>query len=180
MKTFRTMFRTELKLSLRGMNMVIFTMIMPVIIVIILGMIFGGKPAFEGAEHTFFEQSFGASASVGICAAAVRGLPLVVSDYRPKKILRRFKVTPNVKMVNLICCGLYFPMLIFSGATVPYEVMPKVFQTIAELLTLTHGIKLLKVMSLGLSYDRALFPIIVMVMIAVVCVGISVHFFRWE
>lgn len=29
-----------------------------------------------------------------ICAGGVMGLPLVVSDYRSKKILKRFKVTP--------------------------------------------------------------------------------------
>lgn len=247
MKAFRTMFKTELKLSLRGMDMAIFAIIMPIIIVIILGVIFGGKPAFEGAEYTFFEQSFGAVASIGICAAGVMGLPLVAADYRHKKILKRFKVTPispavilivqvavnmlqsvislifvfavsaiffgykmdgslfgflgayllvmlsiysigmmvagvapNVKAANLLCCVLYFPMLIFSGATLPYEIMPKALQRIADVLPLTHGIKLLKAASLGLPYDSALVPIIVMVMIAVVCVGVSMRFFRWE
>lgn len=247
MKAFRTMFKTELKLSIRGMDMVIFAIIMPIIVVIIIGVIFGGKPAFEGAEYTFFEQSFGAVASIGICAAGVMGLPLVVADYRHKKILKRFKVTPvspsvilivqvavsmlqsvislilvyvvsviffgykmegalfgflgayllvmlsiysigmmvagvapNLKMANLLCCVLYFPMLIFSGATLPYEVMPKVLQRIADVLPLTQGIKLLKATSLGLSYDSALVPIIVMIMIAVVCIGVSVRFFRWE
>lgn len=247
MKVFRTMFKTETKLSLRGMDMAIFAIIMPVIIVIILGVVLGGKPAFEGAEYTFFEQSFGAVASIGICAAGVMGLPLVVADYRHKKILKRFKVTPvsptvilmvqvavnmlqsvislilvyvvsaiffgykmegslfgflgayllvmlsiysigimvagtaaNVKIANLISCILYFPMLIFSGATLPYEIMPKALQRIADVLPLTQGIKLLKAMSLGLPYHSALVPIIMMIITAVVCVGVSVRFFRWE
>ncbi|MGE5316999.1 MAG: ABC transporter permease, partial [Chloroflexota bacterium] len=63
MRAFNTMFKTELKLSLRGMDMVIFGIGMPVIFVIILGIIYGNKPAFEGAVYTFFEQSFGAVAS---------------------------------------------------------------------------------------------------------------------
>lgn len=247
MKAFRTMFKTELKLSLRGMDMAIFAVIMPVVIVIILGVIFGEKPAFEGAEYTFFDQSFGAVASIGICAAGVMGLPLVVADYRHKKILKRFKVTPvspsviliaqvavnmlqsfislilvyavssiffgynmegslfgflgayllvmmsiysigmmvagvapNLKMANLLCCLLYFPMIIFSGATLPYEIMPKALQIIADALPLTQGIKLLKATSLGLPYENVLVPIVVMVMIAVVCIGISLRFFRWE
>ena len=33
-------------------------------------------------------------------------------------------VSPNVKMANIIASLLYFPMLIFSGATLPYEIMP--------------------------------------------------------
>ncbi len=55
-----------------------------------------GKPVFYGtvADYTFIQQSFGALASISICAGGVMGLPLVVSDYRSKQILKRFKVTP--------------------------------------------------------------------------------------
>ena len=45
MKTFRVMLKTELKLSLRGMDMLIFAIIMPLVVLLIIGMIFGGKPA---------------------------------------------------------------------------------------------------------------------------------------
>ncbi len=41
-------------------------------------------------------------------------------------------------------------MLIFSGATPPYEVMPAALQKVADVLPLTQGIKLLKATSLGL------------------------------
>lgn len=87
MKTFRVMLKTELKLSLRGMDMLIFAIIMPLVVLLIIGMIFGGKPAFEGAEYTFLDQSFGALATISICAGGVMGLPLVVSDCRGRKIL---------------------------------------------------------------------------------------------
>ena len=40
MKRFHTFLKTELKLSLRDMNMVIFAVIMPLVIFIILGIIF--------------------------------------------------------------------------------------------------------------------------------------------
>ena len=82
MKTFRVMLKTELKLSLRGMDMLIFAIIMPLVVLLIIGMIFGGKPAFEGAEYTFLDQSFGALATISICAGGVMGLPLVVSDIK--------------------------------------------------------------------------------------------------
>lgn len=95
MKAFSTLFKTELKLSVRGMDMFIFAICMPIVMVVILGIIFGSKPAFDGAEYTFLEQSFGAVATIAICAGGVMGLPLVVSDYRHKKILKRFKVTPT-------------------------------------------------------------------------------------
>jgi ABC-2 type transport system permease protein len=247
MKAFGTMVKTELRLSLRGMNMVIFAIAMPVVVVIILGILNGDRPAFEGAPYTFIQQSFGAVSSIGICAAGVMGLPLVIADYRHKKILKRFKVTPvspgmllmvqvvinakqsaismglvylvsalcfgyrmvgsvlsflgayflvmlsiyslglmvagvapNIKAANLLCTVLYFPMLIFSGATLPYEAMPPILQRIADIMPLTQGIKLLKVSSLGLPMEGNLFPILFMVFLAVICIGVSVRFFRWE
>lgn len=247
MKAFRTMFQTELMLSLRGMDMVIFGIAMPVVITFILGIIYGSKPAYDGAEYTFMAQSFGAVASIGVCASGVMGLPLVVSDYRNKKLLKRFKVTPispslillvqvtinalysaislilvygtaalffgyrmdgsfivflgafflvmisiyslgmmvggvapNTKIANLLCCLLYFPMLIFSGATLPYEIMPSLLQKISNIMPLTQGIKLLKAASLGLSVNNVFSSVIIMILLAVLCIAISIRFFRWE
>ncbi|MBC2398680.1 ABC transporter permease [Clostridium tetanomorphum] len=247
MKTFRTMLKTELKLSLRGMDMFIFALCMPMIMVIIIGIIYGNKLAFNGAEYTFLQQSFGAVSTIAICAGGVMGLPLVISDYRNKKILKRFKVTPtspalilavqvtiymfyamaslilvytvavlffqyhfvgsllqflgayllvmlsmfsigmmvggvspNMKIASVIASILYFPMLIFSGATLPYEVMPSALQKVADLLPLTQGIKLLKATSLGLPITDVLFSIIVMAVLAVICIGIAIRFFKWE
>lgn len=68
MKTFRTLLKNELKLNLRDMNMVIFAIIMPLVMLIILGFIYQTKPAFEGADYTFLEQSMGAMCAISICA----------------------------------------------------------------------------------------------------------------
>ncbi len=247
MKTFNTMLKTELKLSLRGMDMVIFAICMPVIVLVILGVIYKNKPAFDGAGYTFIQQSFGALASISICAGGVMGLPLVVSDYRSKHILKRFRVTPvspivilcvqvtiyalyslvslallfivaavffgfsmqgsvllfmlgwllvmlsmfsigmmvggiakNSKTAGIIASVLYFPMLIFSGATLPYEVMPRAMQKAADVLPLTQGIKLLKYAALGQTATDILIPILIMAGIAVVCSFVSVRCFKWE
>lgn len=247
MKTFNTMLKTELKLSLRGMDMFIFAICVPLVVLVILGIIYGNKPAFEGAEYTFLEQSFSALATISICAGGVMGLPLVVSEYRSRNILKRYKVTPispalilfvqvaiytlysvvslillyltstlffeyqfhgsivsffggyllvivsmfsigmmvggiapNTKMAGAIASILYFPVLIFSGATLSYEVIPSVLQKIVNILPLTQGIKLLKNASLGLESSNVLLPVLIMLVIAVVCIGISLKFFRWE
>lgn len=58
MKAFRKMLKTELKLSLRGMDMFIFAICMPVVVTILIGIVYGDKSAFNGAEYTFLEQSF--------------------------------------------------------------------------------------------------------------------------
>ena len=247
MKTFKTMLKNEMKLSLRDMNMVIFAICIPLVVLIILGVIYGNKPAYDGAAYTFLEQSFGALTTIAVCAGGVMGLPLVVSDYRNRKILKRFKVTPvspamilavqvviytiysvaslillyivsalffgfhmggsmiaflggyllvmlsifsigmmvggispNSQTASVIASLLYFPMLIFSGATLPYEVMPSALQKVADILPLTQGIKLLKAASLGLPIENVFVPIIVMVVLAAICIGVSLRFFKWE
>lgn len=247
MKRFRIMLKTELKLSLRGIDMFIFAICMPVVVLILIGTIYGNKPAFEGGNYTFLEQSFAAISTIAICAGGVMGLPLVVSEYRHRKILKRFKVTPvspmlilgvqviiyslyslvslalitiisaiffdfhpagsvllfiaafilvmismfsigmmvggiapNVKIASTIASILYFPMLIFSGATLPYELMPKMLQSVADFLPLTQGIKLLKAASLGLPVKNMIFPLILMAVITIVCITISIRCFKWE
>jgi ABC-2 type transport system permease protein len=94
MKAFNTMLKTELKISIRDMNMIIFALFVPVVVTVILGIIYGTNPASPGADYSFMAQSFGALSVIAICAGGVMGLPLVVSDYRHKKILKRFRVTP--------------------------------------------------------------------------------------
>lgn len=247
MNAYKTMLKTEIKLSLRGMDMLIFAIIMPIIVLVVIGNIYGDKAAFEGASFTFVQQSFGALTSIAICAGGVMGLPLVISDYRSKQILKRFKVTPispvtillveisiyflyalislltlfavatiffdfrmqgslihfmlgwllvlvsmfsigmmvggiakNTKVAGIIASLLYFPMLIFSGATLPYEVMPPVMQKVVDFLPLTQGIKILKSATLNLPMDNVLLPIISMSAIAIVCSIIAIRYFQWE
>lgn len=85
-----------------------------------------------------------------------------------------------MKVASIVASVLYFPMLIFSGATLPYEVMPTVLQRIADILPLTQGIKLLKAASLGLPIEVAWLPLVVMVALIIICGGIAVKFFKWE
>lgn len=247
MKSFNTMLKTELKLSLRGMDMVIFSICMPIVVLVAIGVIYGNKPAFEGANYTFLEQSFGAITSIAICAGGVMGLPLVVSDYRSKHILKRFKVTPvdpivillvevtiyalyslvsmsslflvaklffkfnmqgnilnfilgwllvmismfsigimvggiskDSKIAGVIASVLYFPMLIFSGATIPYEVMPNIMKNIVDVFPLTQGIKILKSAILGQSVEIIIIPIVIMLIITAICSAVAIKCFKWE
>ena len=118
MKAYKAMLKTELKLSLRGMDMLIFAIIMPLVVLVVLGIIYGNKPAFEGATYAFIEQSFGALSIIAICAGGVMGLPLVVSDYRGKQILKRFKVTPvSPGMILIVEVTIYFLYALVSLLT---------------------------------------------------------------
>lgn len=89
-------------------------------------------------------------------------------------------VAPDIRTASVLASILYFPMLIFSGATLPYEVMPSALQKAADLLPLTQGIKLLKAVSLGLPVNGVLLPVVLMIVLAVICISIAISFFRWE
>ncbi|MDE6212716.1 MAG: ABC transporter permease, partial [Lachnospiraceae bacterium] len=89
-------------------------------------------------------------------------------------------IAKNMKSASVIACVLYFPMLIFSGATLPFEIMPAAMQNIISIFPLTQGIQLMKATFLGLPMDNALFSIVAMGAVALLCFGISVKRFKWE
>ena len=246
MKRFYIFLKTELKLSLRDMNMPIFAVIMQLAIFAILGVIYGAKPAYSGAGYTFLEQSFGAAGAIAICAGGLMGLPQAVSDSRERKVLKRFRVTPvspvfilgvelamyvvycivslatlavaalfwkvclhgslpgflgswlitmlstlsvgmlvggvakDTKQASIIASILYFPMLIFSGTTLPIEVMPRAMQKIVSFFPLTQGVTMMKNAFLGVGTGNILLPVCVMLGLTALCAGFSVRFFRWE
>ena len=246
MKRFFTFLKTELKLSLRDMNMVIFAVVMPLVIFIILCIIYGTKPTYDGADYTVLEQSFGAVSAIAICASGLMGLPLAVSGLREMKILKRFRVTPvspvfilgvelsmyiaycavslatlsiaallwgvrlhgsllaflgswaltmlstlsvgmlvggvakGTKQASVIASILYFPMLIFSGTTLPIEVMPTAMQRIVSVLPLTQGLTMMKNAFLGIGAESVLLPVCVMLGVTALCTAFAVRFFRWE
>ena len=246
MKRYFTYLKTELKLSLRDMNMVIFAVIMPLVVFIIFGIIYGRKPAYDGADYTFLEQSFGAVGAIAICAGGLMGLPLAVSGLREMKILKRLRVTPvspvfilgvelamyvvycavslatlsaaallwgvrlhgsfwaflgswtltmlstlsigmlvggvakDTKQASVIACVLYFPMLVFSGTTLPLEVMPKAMRNVVSFFPLTQGITMMKNTFLGIGGEGVLLPVCVMLAVGALCTALSACFFRWE
>ena len=102
MRTFTNLLKTELKLNIRNMNMVIFAVIMPVVVLVVLGIIYQSRPAYPGAEYTFLEQSMSAVCTISIGAGGLMGLPIVVSEYRERKILKRFQVTPVSPVMLLV------------------------------------------------------------------------------
>ena len=85
----------------------------------------------------------------------------------------------TTKSMNVATSLLYFPMLLFSGATIPAEVFPAGLRAVAKLMPLGVGIDLLKSVSLG-CYDRIAFPAMTLTAITVLCGTIAVKTFRWE
>jgi len=89
-------------------------------------------------------------------------------------------VAKDTKQASVIASILYFPMLIFSGTTLPIEVMPKAIQKIVSVFPLTQGLTMMKTTFLGVNTSSILLPICVMLGVAALCTILAVRFFRWE
>lgn len=97
MNKFLTLLTIEFKLSLRGMDMLIFAIIMPVAIALLIGSMY--------QDSDILAQSFGNLSTISICAGGIMGHPLLIVDYRDKKILKRFQITPSSPVLLLSVWG---------------------------------------------------------------------------
>lgn len=99
---------------------------MPVGIVILIGLIAGQNPASNDVGYTLIQSSFGALVTVGICATAFMGIPLTIADYRDKKILKHFFVTP-VSPTMLLWIHAVINMLLSMVSALLIYAVAKVF-----------------------------------------------------
>ncbi|MGN1083617.1 MAG: ABC transporter permease, partial [Lachnospiraceae bacterium] len=240
------LYRIEQKLFFRSGDVFVFNLCMPVAVLLLIGFIAGGKTAGDSGM-SYLQSAFASVTSVGICCSAFMSIPIVLVDYRDKKILKHLYCSPcspaRIMFVDVICSAvmasisavlvgavaclvfgyrmegslpafigawfltlismfsigllvaslcktarsmsvattiLYFPMLLFSGATIPYELFPKGVQLVADVLPLGMGIRLMKAASVGTAAESVLPQIIVLIVIAVVCSLVAVKTFRWE
>ncbi|MNO44273.1 Inner membrane transport permease YhhJ [compost metagenome] len=245
MSTFSTLLKIEGKLVWKGLDILIFGIIMPIILAALFGYVMSKDASINGAS--MFEYSFPAVTTIGILATGVMGVPLTVADYRHRGILKRFQVTPtspvqillaqvmiqlssalvsfigvtliytilfgyemrgswglfllayslvlaamysigifigsivpDQKSANLWSSIVYFSMLLFSGATIPYEIMPSFMQKVMNLLPLAQGIHLLKEVSIGGPIQDAVLAIIVMGICIIVGLLGAAKYFKWK
>lgn len=245
MKKWMTYFKIQFVLSIRSVDGVFFGILMPLGIVGLIGLTSGNELTSGG--YSLIQGSFGALITVGVCATAFMGLPLTIADYREKKILKQFFITPakpslllwvnviicalistisaicvylflhfgwgftiqgnvylvifsylltmtamyglgmlmaslckTTKVANLVCTLVYFPMLLLSGASIPFEIFPTWIQTGAKILPLTIGIDLLKTTSMNLDATNVTMQVIYLAIIAIISIVGSMKLFRWE
>ena len=246
MRRFLTLYKIEQKLFFRSPDVFVFNLCMPVVVLLLIGFIAGDQAA-GGEDITYIQSAFASLTAVGICCSAFMSIPIVMVDYRDKKILKRLYCSPaspvrllaadtlcsvvmsaisavlvaaaavmvfgyrmegdflyfmgawlltlismfsiglvaaalcrTTKSLNVATSILYFPMLFFSGATIPYELFPKGLQRVADVMPLGVGIDLMKAASIGADMKGSLPNIIILAVIAAVCSTVAVKTFRWD
>lgn len=85
----------------------------------------------------------------------------------------------TTKSMNVATSILYFPMLLFSGATIPAEVFPVGVRAIIKWMPLGIGIATLKKVSIG-DINDILIPVSVLIGITLICSSTAIKTFRWE
>ena len=73
-----------------------------------------------------------------------------------------------------------YPLVIFSGAVVPLEVMPDTVLTVARFLPLTHLVALPRGLWFGEGWEDLLLKVAVLAGIATVGTLVIARTFRWE
>jgi ABC-2 type transport system permease protein len=87
---------------------------------------------------------------------------------------------PTARTAQIVAMVLLYPMLIFSGAAWPRELMPATMQRISAFLPLTYVVNLLRGLWRGETWGNHLLDAGVLVGMLLLGVVISVKTFRWE
>jgi len=111
MKSLIALTRTELKLYLREPAAFFFTLVFPLMLLVLFGSIFGNDPedGFDGVGP--MDASVPAYCGLIIATTAFMSLPIVISTYREQGIYRRMRATP-VKPIMIILSQLIVNLLL--------------------------------------------------------------------
>ncbi|MGN1334449.1 MAG: ABC transporter permease [Anaerovoracaceae bacterium] len=93
MRRFLTLYKIEQKLFFRSPDVFVFNLCMPVVVLLLIGFIAGDQAA-GGEDITYIQSAFASLTAVGICCSAFMSIPIVMVDYRDKKILKRLYCSP--------------------------------------------------------------------------------------
>jgi ABC-2 type transport system permease protein len=89
-------------------------------------------------------------------------------------------LVPSARAVVVIGNVVLYPLMIFSGAMVPLEVMPDTVRTISRFLPLTHLVALLRGLWFGEGWGDFLTEVAVLTGVAIVGMLVVARTFRWE
>ncbi|MDD2282260.1 MAG: ABC transporter permease [Eubacteriales bacterium] len=247
MKIMTSLSAFEFRLFSRNLINMFFLLVFPTLMILLFGGIFGNEPQELYGWRGTVDVSVPAYAGMIISVTGLMSLPLTLSEYREKRILKRYKATPmepiyvilsqvlistimtvvgmllliivaklvfglrfegnvvaviavflystlslyslgfllaslapNMKAATALANLVYFPMLFLTGATIPIEVMPDIMRKIAQFLPVTHIVSAMKTVWFGDSILSAWPNLLVITGCLVVCLALSLKFFRWE
>ena len=143
MNAFLKMTWTELKLTLREPMGAFFTLVFPILLLVVFGSIFGNEPSNFLGGYGSVDLSVPGYIGMIVGTVGMLGIPITLATYRENGILRRYRATPiqpgvvlwsqvavNVLM-TLIGIGLLVTVaLLFYDLRIPtatFAIIPAIF-----------------------------------------------------
>lgn len=126
MKRFAVICKMELLLFSRDFFGFFFTLVFPVMMLLLFGGIYGNEPVYDGADVGMMDISVPAYSVMIMGVTGLMSLPLTLSGYKEKKVYKRFDATPVGKksiiaaqvFVNLIMTLIGIGVLLTVGILV--------------------------------------------------------------
>jgi len=87
---------------------------------------------------------------------------------------------PTARSANVIGMVLFFPMIFFSGATIPWQILPGGVQMVGRALPMTYVVRLLQGLWFADPWRDHLLSLAVLVGMLIVGTLVSAKIFRWE
>lgn len=123
MRRFTTICNMELRLFTSDFFGFFFTLVFPVLMLLLFGSIFGNAPIYDGSDVRMIDISVPAYSVMVTGVTGLLSLPLTLSGYKEKKIYKRFDATPAGKKsimaaqvsVNLIMTLIGISILLAAG-----------------------------------------------------------------
>jgi ABC-2 type transport system permease protein len=89
-------------------------------------------------------------------------------------------LAPNVRTAETVGMAIYFPMIFLSGATIPIQIFPTALKNFANVLPMTHVVKLMQGLWFGGAWTDYAANIAVIAGLAIVGAVVSALTFTWE
>jgi ABC-2 type transport system permease protein len=138
MRSFWKLTWTEVKLYFRFPVMAFFTLAVPLMLLFLFGSIFGNAPNPDYGGYGTVDITLSGYTALIICLSSILTLPINLTNYRERGVLRRYRATPLrpaavlgaqlvmvfgmtlVGMLLLILAGKLFFNLRFNGSPLSY------------------------------------------------------------
>ncbi len=123
MRSLATLTYTEFKLTLREPMATFFTLIFPLMILVMFGSIFGNEASLDLDGWGAMDVSVQGYVAMVVGTVTMLSIPIVVSSYRQYRIFRRMRATPLQPatiiaahgLVNLVMTALGLTLLLAGG-----------------------------------------------------------------
>lgn len=115
MKRFSTICKMEFLLFIRDFYSFFFTLIFPLLMLLLFGSIYGNDPIYPGASVGTMDLSVPGYSVMIMGVTGLMAFPLTLAEYKEKKIYKRFDATPAGKKSIILAQITVNILMTFTG-----------------------------------------------------------------